>query len=335
MNEDNLFNYPFLRSLALDYYPELKTSLEDFLENNREYLEKAGSIINRILENKNVDPVEIRSPRDRVLLYISAKMLLTYIGDYFVSARYALWERRNLYEAMRNEEFGVLTEISKELGIDLQPHNDNYALPISSFLKYSTVFNEKDLNLCNQLIEKGYVLVNLDVLRKIIREAFYSQFLDDVSKPVEFPDEVRKILEEYSKPIIASSIEIRRELSDLGPRNIKAFPPCMVKILDDISKNANLSHPARFYMVTFLHKVGYENDEIIKMFGKVPDFAEKITKYQVEHITGKGRGREYQVPSCQTLGSLGLCYKESDDLCMSGKIKHPLQYYRIKNSSGK
>lgn len=332
MNEDDLINYPFLRSLAREYITELSLPIDEFLSNNREYIEKAASLIKDILENGSSNLDELNNPHDRVLLYAMAKILLTYMGDYFISARYALWERKNLYESLNGEEYEIIKEISRELKIDIKVENGNFKIPVPSFLKYSSVFNDPELNLCNQILESGFVIVNLPILRKIIREAFYSQFLDDVTKPVEFSDESRDILEPYSKEIISAGLEIKREFSDLGPRNVKAFPPCMVKIMDDISKNANLSHASRFYMVTFLHKIGYSNEEIIKLFGNIPDFAEKITRYQVEHITGTKRGREYQVPSCQTLGSLGLCYKENDELCMSGRIKHPLQYYRLKNS---
>lgn len=332
MNEEDLINYPFLRTLAREYITEISLPLDDFLESNVENVRRASDIIKSVLENKGMSSIDLNDARDRVILYALTKILLTYMGDYFISARYALWERNHLYNLLEKEDYEVIREIARELKIDMSQENGEFILPISSFLKYSTVFNDPDLNLCNQRLYSGRVLVNSSIIRKIIREAFYSQFLDDVTRPVEFSNKAREILDPFSRDIISMGLEIKREISDLGPRNIKAFPPCMVKIMDDVSKNANLSHPARFYMVTFLHKIGYDNEEIIKLFGNIPDFAEKITRYQVEHITGTKRGREYQVPSCQTLGSLGLCYKETDELCMSGRIKHPLQYYRIRNS---
>ncbi len=332
MNEEDLINYPFLRTLAREYITEISLPLDDFLSNNIENVKRASEIIKGILENRGASSIDFENARDRVILYALTKILLTYMGDYFISARYALWERNHLYNLLEKEDFEVIRAIARELKIEITQENGEFSIPITSFLKYSTVFNDPDLNLCNQMLDSGKVIVNSSIMRKIVREAFYSQFLDDVTKPVEFSNTAREILEPYSREIISMGLEIKREISDLGPRNVKAFPPCMVKIMDDVSKNANLSHPARFYMVTFLHKIGYDNEEIIKLFGNIPDFAEKITRYQVEHITGTKRGREYQVPSCQTLGSLGLCYKETDELCMSGRIKHPLQYYRIKNS---
>ena len=155
--------------------------------------------------------------------------------------------------------------------------------------------------------------------------------MQEVNEVVEFPAEVDNLLKPYVSEVISRGREIRQERANLGPLNEKSFPPCLAEIIDQMKKGANVSHAGRFFLVTFLHRIGLPNDEILKYFGEVPDFAEKITKYQIEHITGTGRGREYSVPSCQTLGSLGLCYKERDPLCSSGKISHPLSFYRIRN----
>jgi len=330
MNEDLLSKYPFLKEGLREFFGENK-SLEDFLRENEDYLDEVS---NEILSLVNSNDVRLSYETEkRVKKYIIAKILLTYIRDYFVSAKYAIKERNALYENLTKEkEDRVIIRIGKELGINMELKNGSFHIPIPSFLRNAVVFNDKELKLCNQEMDNGNIIASREITSKILREAFYRKYMREVNELSEFPEEVSNILKKYANPIIIRGEQIKQERANLGPLNKYAFPPCLSMIISQMEKGVNVSHPARFFLVTFLHRIGLPNEEIIKYFGEVPDFMEKMTKYQVEHITGTGRGREYSVPSCQTLGSLGLCYRETDDLCRKGKINHPLQYYKIKNS---
>jgi DNA primase large subunit len=78
-------------------------------------------------------------------------------------------------------------------------------------------------------------------------------------------------------------------------------------------------------MATYLLGIGKTVDEIVALFPRVPDFNEKVTRYQVEHLAGlKGGRTRYKSPSCGTLQTHGLCFKtvECDD------IKNPIQFGR-------
>jgi len=333
MNEDILALYPFLKRGLAQYFGE-GISLENFLEENDYYLEKASKLLLSVVNGEEASfPVDNES---RVKEYIIAKILLTYIRDYFISAKYAIRERKILYENIeRDRDPARIKMICKELGIMIEQDGGNFLIPIPSFLKNAVVFNDRELKLCNQELREGRVVANHHVLSKIIREAFYRKYMGEVNEIVEFPRGVEKIIDPYVRDIVARGEEIRQERAYLGPLNKKAFPPCLSEIISQMERGINVSHPGRFFLVTFLHRIGLPNDEIFKYFGDVPDFAEKITRYQIEHITGTGRGREYSVPSCQTLASLGLCYKERDPLCSSGRITHPLNFYRIRNSGNR
>lgn len=330
MNEELLSRYPFIRE-GLKEYLGSGISLEDFLKENEEYLSEVSEDILALVNSKDVK-IDWETER-RVKKYIIAKILLTFIRDYFVSAKYAMKERKVLYENLHLEKDDrVIAKIARELNIKIEPSDGKFLIPIPSFLRNAVVFNDRDLKLCNQEMFEGNVIASKDIASKIIREAFYRKYMEDVNELSEFPEPVASILKRYADKIIVRGTEIKRERANLGPMNKKAFPPCLNMIISQMEKGKNVSHPARFFIVTFLHRIGLPNDEIIKYFGEVPDYLEKMTRYQVEHITGTGRGREYSTPSCQTLSSLGLCYRETDDLCKSGKINHPLQYYKIKNS---
>ncbi len=332
MRTDDLIGvYPFLKRGLNKYFEDSKTaSILSFLQSNQSEISESVNQLSRILEGEEVT----FSPNadERVAKYLITKVVLTYIRDYFISARYAIKERKALYENLEKEKDPrILKQVSHELNVDIEQQDGRYLIPIPSFLKNSVVFNDKELKLCNQELKDGSVVASQHVLAKIVREAFYRKYMGDVNEIIEFPSEVDAMLKEYVGHIVTKGREIRQERANLGPLNEKSFPPCLAEIIDQMKKGANVSHAGRFFLVTFLHRIGLPNDEILKYFGDVPDFAERITKYQIEHITGSGRGREYSVPSCQTLGSLGLCYKERDPLCNSGKISHPLSFYRTKN----
>lgn len=330
MNTEEMVGvYPFLRRALKGYFHQ-GTSLQSFLENNETNIKQSVNQLTSITNGEEAT-FSTRSD-DRVIDYIVTKIVLTYIRDYFISARYAIKERNALYENLKREkEPRILKLVSQELNVEIEKQDERYLIPISSFLKNAVVFNDKDLKLCNQELRDGNVIASQNVLAKILREAFYRKYMQEVNEVVEFPPEVDKILRPSVAEIISRGQEIRQERANLGPLNEKSFPPCLAEIIDQMKKGANVSHAGRFFLVTFLHRIGLPNDEILKYFGEVPDFAEKVTKYQIEHITGTGRGREYSVPSCQTLGSLGLCYKERDPLCASGKVSHPLGFYRTRN----
>ncbi|MEM0073387.1 MAG: hypothetical protein QXM60_02530 [Thermoplasmatales archaeon] len=329
MKEEVLGKYPFLRKGLIQYLGE-GISIDSFLRDNEYYVEKASELLYSMVNGEEVSfPLEAE---ERVRLYIITKILLTFIRDYFISARYAIRERKIIYETFEREtDEKVIRMVSGELGIDIEKTGEKYSIPLQAFLKNSVVFNDKELHLCNQELRNGMVVATKHVLAKIVREAFYRRYMKEVNDIVEFPASVEEFLRPFVTKIVARGDEIRQERAYLGPLNEKSFPPCLKEIIDEMKKGINVSHAGRFYLVTFLHRIGLPNEEIIKYFGDVPDYAEKVTRYQVEHITGTGRGREYSVPSCQTLASLGLCYKERDQLCSSGKIKHPLSYYRIRN----
>ncbi|MCL5408339.1 MAG: hypothetical protein M1518_03130 [Candidatus Thermoplasmatota archaeon] len=329
MKEDVIEKYPFLRRGLIQYLGE-GISVKSFLEENEYFLQKSAALLYSIMNGEEVSfPI---NGEERVKNYIITKIILTYIRDYFISARYAIKERKVLYDTLEKEsDIRNLKSVSHELNVEIEKQDDRYLIPIPSFLRNAVVFNDKELKLCNQELREGNVVASKHVLSKIIREAFYRKYMTEVNEVVEFPPDVDRMLKPYVSEVVSKGREIRQELANMGPLNEKSFPPCLAEIIDQMKKGANVSHAGRFFLVTFLHRIGLPNDEIYKYFGEVPDFAERITRYQIEHITGTGRGREYSVPSCQTLGSLGLCYKERDPLCSSGKISHPLSFYRTRN----
>jgi hypothetical protein len=117
-----------------------------------------------------------------------------------------------------------------------------------------------------------------------------------------------------------------RALRELGRLDFGKAPPCFNGHLADLQTGVNLPHPARFFLTTFLTALGQEPESIMELYATAPDFKESVTRYQVEHITGKISNTEYDTPSCSSLISQGVC-PGGNALC--GQIIHPLSHYRV------
>jgi DNA primase large subunit len=143
------------------------------------------------------------------------------------------------------------------------------------------------------------------------------QIIDAFSSTIE---EIRAALEEEKKT---------RQAKDMGKVSIVRFPPCMRKLLAMIQKGENVPHSGRFALVTFLHALGMESEEILHIFSSAPDFDESKAMYQIKHIIGESSGTEYTTPECSTMKSYGICF-DPDSLCNQEWMKHPLSYYRAK-----
>jgi DNA primase large subunit len=132
---------------------------------------------------------------------------------------------------------------------------------------------------------------------------------------------------------LRSMVEVMKEkyrAKDFGEISITRFPPCMKKLTSMAEKGENMPHAGRFALTTFLSGLGMQNEDIIRTFFRSPDFKDSMTTYQVRHITGDGMGKKYTCPECSTMRTNGICV-DMDALCQSGKIRHPLSYYRVKS----
>jgi len=130
--------------------------------------------------------------------------------------------------------------------------------------------------------------------------------------------------------VISPYLKRAEEKVDLGEVTEDAFPPCIREMLSQVANGTNLAHTARFALTTFLLAVGMSVDEVVGVFNTSPDFDEERTRYQVDHISGKG-GTSYRPPSCATMATYGNCPGE-DRLCKW--VNHPLSYYERKLKRG-
>ena len=153
---------------------------------------------------------------------------------------------------------------------------------------------------------------------RLIRYEIYNLMYNRIKNMniTKIPEQI-KIHADLIKNKLAPAIRYSYTAADL--------PPCIKKSLELLNNNENLPHSARFMLATYMLSSGKSVNEVVLLFQNAPDYNEKITKYQVEHLAGKkGSQTKYSVPACSKLVNENLCYATID--CRG--ITNPIQFGR-------
>ena len=282
------------------------------------------------LEEGAIDDHPISSKIDatvELLSYPIARMIVSAVADPGFVKRYAIAEAKKAKERLRGEDAGFIMRVAEELGLSVEQEDSGFAVDFTDFLRFSATMRSKSWKLVNQKILHGSVIVTKLKLTRIIEQMLTEKISSEL--PLEVNDD---ILARFSKEIeeIGQVLERRRKeqkTEAMGRMSFVRFPPCMKELLDMTRSGQNVPHSGRFALVAFLHTLGMDSDEILQTFSTAPDFDERKSRYQVDHITGEISGTEYTPPECSTMKSYGICFNP-DTLC--AHIKHPLSYYRAK-----
>jgi DNA primase large subunit len=327
-----LAKYPFLQE-ASDYILETKF---DFAEFDRpemiHIINRAVEKLEKELQGKiysNLDEYEIE-----IMTFLVSLLLIKSIGLEEVS------KKCSLFEAMRVERF-LSTDLSIErssqkkkllvqkifqelfnINIDFNSTSSICKLSIPDYLLRASQMYEQEWKLINRSVKDGYVYLDTDEAVRLIRNELSNLIYTRV-----------KNMKVYEVPILIKSKadELRKKYSGRyvyrNQFKILEYPPCIKHAMEIINKGENLPHSARFMLATYMLAIGKTEEEVIEIFKNSPDYNEKITRYQVEHLAGKkGSHIKYSVPSCDRLRSEDLCFavKECENLI------NPIQFGRRK-----
>jgi DNA primase large subunit len=255
--------------------------------------------------------IDERNCFDVILSFFISKAIVSHMNDNFLLRRYAIFEAKSAYHHLEGESKEVVDRIAKSLGINREGNSVSFV----TFLKYSpNAYGQ--WKLANARLSGGMVEVDDHAFLRIMQEAIRER----VEKMRFSVDGVERALD--LGPIRAE-LSSRKVTHRTERVELESFPPCMKNIIAQIENSINVPHQGRFSLVAFLNGIGMKEEEIMKILMPIPDFDDRMTRYQVEHITGK----EYSAPSCDTMRTYSLCF-EPDRLC--ARIKHPLQYYEYK-----
>ncbi len=332
MGSSELAKYPFLQE-ASAYIQETKFDFEEF--DRPEMIH----IINRAVEKleselkgkiySNLDEYEIE-----IMTFLVSLLLIKSIGLEEIS------RKCSLFEAMRVEKF-LSTDLSNErslqkkkllvqkifqelfkIDIDVDSTTSICKLNITDYLQRASKMNEQEWKLINRSVKDGYVYLDTDEAVRLIRNELSNLIYTRI-----------KNMKVSEVPILIKSKadELKRKYSGRyvyrNQFKILEYPPCIKHAMEIINKGENLPHSARFMLATYMLAIGKTEEDVIEIFKNSPDYNEKITRYQVEHLAGKkGSHIKYSVPSCDKLRSEDLCFaiKECENLI------NPIQFGRRK-----
>lgn len=326
-----------------------------FLKESAEFVEKNNADLESLLTSPLYEPARIRGKErvldalansevsykplmndyDRlmeVMSYPYSRMIVSMVGDRFLTKRYALAEAVRMNKLLNGEDLRTVAVVSEELGITSSADADGIIhMGFHDYLILSSRLKSIDWKLINTNIDKGKVLLPQDKFSRLMQNAFQDKIESEL--PLMTPDEFRQYLKKDVESITATLEETKKKFSPTGGEGMKNeyLPPCIIRILDMSRRGMNLPHSARFALVTFLNALGLTYDDIIKVFSESPDFDESKSEYQIKHIIGELTGGEgYTPPECSTMKTNGLCVNP-DNLCEQEWMTHPLKYYRAKS----
>lgn len=329
--------YPFMRA-ASDFVRAQGVSLEEllssyFYEGSRR---RGRKRVTDALEEAKVTSSPVGSDEGEALLeilsYPVARILVSCIADDFLIRRYALAEAKAMSDRLGTEDITVLVEVAKDLGVSAQLEAERLSMHFADFLRYTSGLRGKEWKLVNQEVLNGYIQLKKDKFARVLEQALAERIENELPLPV--TDEIMALCKNDAEELSVLVAQMREKYraNDFGEISITKFPPCMKKLAAMAEKGENMPHAGRFAITTFLSTLGMPVEQIVATFHTSPDFDRSKTEYQVKHITGDGSGKRYSCPECATMRTNGICV-DMDELCNSGKVRHPLSYYRIKTMS--
>ncbi|MDH3824054.1 MAG: DNA primase, partial [Nitrosopumilus sp.] len=239
--------------------------------------------------------------------------------------RFALAEARRAEKFLEKDLATISDESKKQLAIrvindlfsvQVEKLDDYFVIPISDYLKHSINFHEREWKLINRHVENGRVFLTPHETVRLIRKelgTYINSKIINAKTPTMisgFEDSVNKLVL-LSKKFITFTVTTGE------------YPPCIKHAIEVLEKGENLPHSGRFMLATFLLSKGQSVEQIAPLFKNAPDYNERVTLYQLNHLAGSsGSGTQYSCPSCQKLKTQNLCFATSE----CDNIINPLQF---------
>ena len=338
MNTGRAAKFPFLKESS-EFAEKNSADLEDLLISlNYEPARTRG--VQRVmdaLQHSEVSYTPLMNDYDRlmeVMSYPYARMIVSMVGDRFLTKRYALAEAVRMNRLLSTEDHETVRIVSEELGVESSVDADGIMrMKFTDYLMLSSRLKAIEWKLINSDVHHGLVYLPQDKFSRLMQNALQDKIESEL--PLMTPEEYRKYLQGDVTKVTIALEEEKRQFDPTGGKGMENqyLPPCISHIMEMSRQGLNLPHSARFALVTFLKALGMDYDGIIRVFSESPDFDESKSEYQIKHITGELAGTDgYTPPECKTMKTNGLCYCP-DTLCQQEWMNHPLSYYRVKSGN--
>ncbi|MEM4576782.1 MAG: DNA primase large subunit PriL [Candidatus Nezhaarchaeales archaeon] len=323
--------YPFI-SLASQIVEELESSLgvNVILASDSEVLRRSVERIREAVYARVTSTYE-KDLDVEILSHPVALLLVKSANNTRLLNVYAEAEKNRVLMKLLHESYEKLIELAIDgFSWRVRKEENRLLLRFDDYLRASINIVDSYWKLVNREVANGYVELSKRDFSRLMAEAYRMRILDKTQREedIKVPEHIKLLAEELNKEFQEVLPKGDVKVAFIGEYNPSAFPPCILRMLDDANQGKNIPHMARFTLATFLLSIGKRPEELLEIFRKMPDFDEDRTLYHLRHIAGEiGSRKKYLPPSCATLRTFNLC---SSDGGICFRVKHPLVYYNIK-----
>lgn len=330
--------YPFLAG-AREAVAALSVAPTELARADAPAVERGAERVERALMAGVVDAEEPERwrPRDELLSYPVARVLVSLLDDDAAARKYAVAEAataRTRLEAdaeaddpdLRTVESGALSldDALREFGVGdavREREDGRFGVEVDVYLRLSDPTAGERWRLVNRELADGRVPVERDELFELLEERIRARVAEGLPIPV--GGEAGETLADALAEEVA---RLRTLLADRAPTvergsvDESAFPPCVEALLERARAGEDLPPRSRFALVAFLVDLGMDEERVAEETGLDPGAVE----FPVA-VLADGGGSQYPMPSCETMDAQGDCVN-TDEVC--DRVAHPLAYYR-------
>jgi len=246
--------------------------------------------------------------KEEIASFAAARMILGHLRNPFLTTRFSVNESKVVRGHLdRERSQKTVDSVAAQFGIAARSEGGKLLLDLPTYLKYSV--RDPHYRLVNRRLMNGFVEVNENEKRRLIEDAV-KKHVEDIPLVKDPPDMIKEAGKRLISELPKSETRIVVKSGD--------HPPCIMRLLESMKKHENLPHHARWYLATYLLAINTNEEDIVRLYAALPDFSEKITKYQVAHAKKRG----YSVPSCATVMTYGLC-------CAVCSIGSPINWHTL------
>jgi len=246
-----------------------------------------------------------------ILSFIIAIILLKSAGIPTLIRRFSLAEARRaekyLEQDLRSKDERKLDfplKIIQDLfSVKVTIQDDDFVIKVADYLRRAVHFHEREWKLVNRKVENGLVFLTSHETVRLIRKEL-DAYINSKIQSTDTPS-----IPETFRERVADLITLAKKFSDTFTVSTE-YPPCIKHAIEVLDRGENLPHSGRFMLATYLLAKGQTIDQIAPLFKNAPDYNERVTRYQIEHIAGtSGKRIKYSCPSCDKLKSENLCFE--------------------------
>ena len=340
LGTSDLAKYPFLNEASL-YVKETHFDLQEFDRMEMNFiLDRSFVKIENFLKNGETN-YTLEKFEIEILTFLASLLILKSTSIEILTKKFALLESmrfekyliEDLNDSFKDERkrlvlLKIFNEVFK-INIYLEKIvNEYYKIKVVDYVKRSVHFHEEEWKLINRSVKDGYVYLNANEIVRLFRNELSLLIVEKVKnmKLATFPNQVVN----KSQKLKSYWESVNRTYNINYALKKSVTPPCIQHLYDSIENGENLPHSARLLLATFLLFSGKSIEDIIDVFKKLPDFKENVTRYQLEHLSGKkGGSKRYFVPSCEKIKLEELCYQTN--VCKG--VINPIQLLKNKTEN--